>query len=177
MFSNQTTSRRCCGRALTLTRAAAVAAIGLTGVTPAFAASRPAAPPPRPAAVAETPATVAGVLVPAASRKWSPGLLLFVLGHALPSRFGAPDGRTRWLVHSQHDRRLVVEVAGREVAAALLTVRTTAADAHDIAMASLSALLGPPRRSGPHDARWSSEGVEVRLAGWRGEFNIEVRRR
>lgn len=177
MVSIPTTRWRWRGPALVPRCAAAVAAVALVGVTPAMSASRRAAPPPRPGAAADPSATVARVLLPAVAEQWSLDLLLLVLGHPLLVTSDGGDPGTRWLVHARHDRRLVIEVTGHDVTAALLTVRTTAADARDAAFVSLSGLLGPPRRSGAHEARWSHDGVEVRLAGWRGEFNVEVRRR
>lgn len=177
MVSSPTTPSPWWRAARPLACAAASAAIGLVAATPAAAAARRVPPPAQDAEATESPATVVRVLLPAMSRKWPLELLFLILGHPTLVAGDSAEPRARWLVHSRHDRRLVVEVAANEVTAALLTVRTMAGDAYGAALTSMSDLLGPPRRAGPHDAWWSGQGVDVRLAGWRGEFNLEVRRR
>jgi hypothetical protein len=62
------------------------------------------------------------------------------------------------------------------VTAVQLTRRTRAAAAFTDLRLAMTQLLGRPSSSGRHAAMWELADVDVRVGGWRGEYDIEIRK-
>lgn len=115
---------------------------------------------------------VASIAHHAVSAGWQVDKVTALLG--MPTRVVECPGR-RWLVYTQHDRQLTFEVRGTRVTAVQVTRRTRSAAAFTDVRLTLTALLGRPLSSGRHDATWELPDVDVRVGGWKGEYDIEIR--
>lgn len=110
---------------------------------------------------------------PAVSAGWGIDDVRAVLG--VPTRVVERPGE-RWLVYTQHDQQVTFEVSATRVTAVQVTRRTRSVAAFTDVRLALTHLLGLPSSSGRHESRWELNDVDVRVAGWRGEYSMEIRR-
>lgn len=116
---------------------------------------------------------VASIAHPAVSAGWHIDEVTALLG--MPTRvIECPAGR--WLDYTQHDRQLTFEVRGARVTAVQVTRRTRSAAAFADLRLTLTQLLGRPSSVSRHAASWELADVHVRVGGWRGEYDLEIRR-